>query len=133
RCAFCYGVDRWTRAGIESSSRDGGRGRPLMEPQHENRPHLPGPSLYPIGFAAGVACILVGLIVNPKIIAPIGAAIAIVFGFLWARDATAEYRREPEAIEPERGEPAAMTTPPSPAEAGGPQPAPRPRIPPRNC
>jgi Rieske Fe-S protein len=93
-----------------------------MEPQHENRPHLPGPSLYPIGFAAGVACILVGLIVNPKIIAPIGAAIAIVFGFLWARDATKEYRVEPESIEPERGEvpPAAQgeaaTTPPAPGE-----------------
>jgi Rieske Fe-S protein len=93
-----------------------------MEPQHENRPHLPGPSLYPIGFAAGVACILVGLIVNPKIIAPIGAAIAIVFGFLWARDATNEYRVEPESIEPERAEVApaaqgeAATTPPAPGE-----------------
>ena len=77
----------------------------MMEPQHGERPHLPGPSLYPIAFAAGVACILVGLIVNPLVIAPIGAAIAIVFGFLWARDATQDYRREPEPIEPERAEP----------------------------
>jgi Rieske Fe-S protein len=77
----------------------------MMEPQHGERPHLPGPSLYPIAFAAGVACILVGLIVNPLVIAPIGAAIAIVFGFLWARDATMDYRREPEPIEPERTEP----------------------------
>jgi Rieske Fe-S protein len=76
----------------------------VTEPQHEDRPHLPGPSLYPIAFAAGVACILVGLIVNPKIVAPIGAAIAIVFGFLWARDATMEYRGVPEPIEPERRE-----------------------------
>jgi quinol---cytochrome c reductase iron-sulfur subunit, bacillus type len=76
----------------------------VTEPQHEDRPHLPGPSLYPIAFAAGVACILVGLIVNPKIVAPIGAAIAIVFGFLWARDATVEYRGVPEPIEPERRE-----------------------------
>jgi len=44
----------------------------LSEPQREDRPHLPGPSLYPIAFAAGVACILVGLIVNPTLIAPIG-------------------------------------------------------------
>jgi Rieske Fe-S protein len=80
----------------------------VTEPQHEDRPHLPGPSLYPIGFAAGVACILVGLIVNPKIVAPIGAAIAIVFGFLWARDATMEYRGVPEPIEPERGEAPAL-------------------------
>ena len=73
----------------------------MTEPQHEDRPHLPGPSLYPIAFAAGVACILVGLIVNPKIVAPIGAVIAIVFGFLWARDATTQYRGVPEPIEPE--------------------------------
>jgi Rieske Fe-S protein len=92
-----------------------------MEPQHENRPHLPGPSLYPIGFAAGVACILVGLIVNPKIIAPIGAAIAIVFGFLWARDATKEYRVEPEPIEPERAEaPPTAEAAAIPADQGGP-------------
>jgi menaquinol-cytochrome c reductase iron-sulfur subunit len=79
----------------------------MTERQHEDRrPHLPGPSLYPIAFAAGVATILVGLIVNPKIVAPIGAVIAIVFGFLWARDATMEYRGEPEATEPELGEPA---------------------------
>jgi quinol---cytochrome c reductase iron-sulfur subunit, bacillus type len=73
----------------------------VTEPQRGDRPHLPGPSLYPIAFAAGVACILVGLIVNPKIIAPIGGAIAIVFGFLWAREATMEYRAVPEPIEPE--------------------------------
>jgi Rieske Fe-S protein len=76
----------------------------VTEPQHEDRPHLPGPSLYPIAFAAGVACILVGLIVNPTLIAPIGGAIAVVFGFLWARDATMAYRRVPEPIEPERRE-----------------------------
>jgi Rieske Fe-S protein len=93
-----------------------------MEPQHGDRPHSPGPSVYPIGFAAGIACILVGLIINPKLIAPIGAAIAVVFGFLWARDATKEYRGEPvRPIEPERGGP-----PPSidaaaiPADRGGP-------------
>jgi Rieske Fe-S protein len=90
----------------------------VTEPQHEDRPHLPGPSLYPIGFAAGVACILVGLIVNPIIVAPIGAAVAIVFGFLWARDATMEYRGVPESIEPERleaapGGEAAMSEPES--------------------
>jgi Rieske Fe-S protein len=104
-----------------------------MEPQHENRPHLPGPSLYPIGFAAGVACILVGLIVNPKIIAPIGAAIAIVFGFLWARDATKGYRVEPEPIEPERAEaPPTAEAPAIPADQGGaamPPPAPGERFP----
>jgi quinol---cytochrome c reductase iron-sulfur subunit, bacillus type len=90
----------------------------MMEPQHGERPHLPGPSLYPIAFAAGVACILVGLIVNPLVIAPIGAAIAIVFGFLWARDATKDYRREPEPIEPERAEPPVADAPPVAASHG---------------
>ncbi len=82
----------------------------MTEEQHADRPHLPGPSLYPIGFAAGIACVLVGLIINPTLVAPIGGAIAIVFGFLWARDATKDFRGEPEPIEPERGGPAAAVT-----------------------
>jgi Rieske Fe-S protein len=92
----------------------------VTEPHHGDRPHLPGPSLYPIGFAAGIACILVGLIVNPMIIVPIGAAIAIVSGFLWARDATKELRGQPvEPIEPERGGPVESTAaPPTPADRG---------------
>jgi Rieske Fe-S protein len=104
-----------------------------MEPQHGDRPHLPGASLYPIGFAAGIACILVGLIVNPTLIAPIGAVIAVVFGFLWARDATKEYRGEPEPIEPERRE--ALPTADAPAvpadrgEAAMPEPEPGERFP----
>jgi Rieske Fe-S protein len=104
-----------------------------MEPEHGNRPHLPGPSLYPIGFAAGIACILVGLIINPRVIAPIGAAIAVVFGFLWARDATMGYRGEPEAIEPERAEvrPTAQAAaiPADQGEAAMPAPEPGERFP----
>jgi Rieske Fe-S protein len=103
----------------------------VTEPQRGDRPHLPGPSLYPFGFAAGVACILVGLIVSPKLVAPIGAAIAIVFGYLWARDATGEYRGTPEHIEPELG-PAPATAPPIPAnqgEAAMPEPEPGERFP----
>ena len=92
----------------------------MTEPQHGDRPHLPGPSLYPIAFAAGVACILVGLIINPKIIVPIGAVIAIVFGFLWAREATGEFRGEPvHAIVPESGGPRESTDAPAiPADQG---------------
>ncbi len=104
----------------------------MTEPQHEDRPHLPGPSLYPIAFAAGVACILVGLIVNPKIVAPIGAAIAIVFGFLWARDATKEYRGVPAPIEPEVREatpPQAAAIPADRGEAAMPQLEPGERFP----
>jgi Rieske Fe-S protein len=105
-----------------------------MEPHHGDRPHLSGPSLYPIGFAAGIACILVGLIVNPKIVAPIGAAIAVVFGFLWVRAATKEFRGETvEYVEPERREvPPTAEAAPVPAHQGQaamPEPAPGERFP----
>ena len=80
-------------------------------------PHLPPPTLWPIGFAIGIVVVLVGLVINPELISSIGAAIAIVFGFLWARDATAELRGHPIVIEPERRESreagAGMTAPPA--------------------
>jgi Rieske Fe-S protein len=105
----------------------------MTEPQHGDRPHLPGPSLYPIGFAAGIVCILVGLIVNPLVVGTIGAAITIGFGFLWARDATMEYRGMPEPIEPERREvPPTAEAAPIPAhhgEAAMPEPEPGERFP----
>src|SRR4051812_13467074 len=133
RCAVCYVVDTRIRAGIESSSEPQAAGA-VTEPQQGDRPHSPGPSLYPIAFAAGIACILVGLIINPKIIVPIGAAIAIVFGFLWARDATEEFRGEPvHAMEPESGGPPESTDAPAiPAnegEAAMPAPEPGERFP----
>jgi Rieske Fe-S protein len=67
-----------------------------VEP-HGERPHVPGPSLWPIGFAVGIACILVGLVVS-WLVAAVGAVIALVFGFLWIRDVTGEYRGEPHAV-----------------------------------
>jgi quinol---cytochrome c reductase iron-sulfur subunit, bacillus type len=69
-----------------------------------DEPHVPSPSIWPIGFAIGVAVLLVGLIINPMWIATVGGAIALVFGILWARDATSELRAEPVTIEPERRE-----------------------------
>ena len=82
-----------------------------MEPEHQpyDEPHLPAPTLWPIGFAIGIVVALVGLIINPTLITPIGGAIAIVFGFLWGREATAELRGEPTYVEPERREAAEMT------------------------
>jgi len=77
------------------------------QPSPEN-PHadgyLPSPTLWPIGFAIGIVVILVGLIIDPLLISSIGAVIALVFGFLWARDATRDLRGEPVEIEPERRE-----------------------------
>ena len=56
----------------------------MSDDQHET-PHVPAPSLWPIGFAIGVACVLVGLVVSvPALI--VGAIVTLVFGFLWVRD-----------------------------------------------
>jgi Rieske Fe-S protein len=84
-----------------------------------DEPHLPSPSLWPIGFAIGVAVLLVGLIINPLWVSTIGGLIAVVFGALWARDATSELRRRPVEVEPERRE-----TAPAGGEVPVPQPAP---------
>jgi Rieske Fe-S protein len=70
-----------------------------------DKPHLPSPSLWPIGFAIGIAVLLVGLIINPLWVSTIGGLIAVVFGALWARDATSELRKQPVAVEPERRAP----------------------------
>ena len=75
-----------------------------QESLHEEA-HLPSPTLWPIGFAIGIVVVLVGLIINPLLISTVGAVIAIVFGFLWARDATAELRGQTVVVEPERREP----------------------------
>jgi Rieske Fe-S protein len=81
--------------------------QPSPDTKHESlheETHLPPPTLWPIGFAIGIVVVLVGLIINPLLISSIGAAIAIVFGIFWARDATAELRGEPIVVEPERRE-----------------------------
>jgi Rieske Fe-S protein len=62
-------------------------------------PHLPSPTIWPFAFAAGVALVLVGLIVNWIVVA-IGAGIALTFGFLWIRDATRGVRAEAPPEEP---------------------------------
>jgi Rieske Fe-S protein len=73
--------------------------RPGESPHQEHsEPHLPSPTIWPFAFAGGVALILVGLIVNLWVTV-IGAAIAVLFGFLWIREVTREVRGVPE--EPE--------------------------------
>jgi menaquinol-cytochrome c reductase iron-sulfur subunit len=71
----------------------------LSDTGHDN-PHVPGPSLWPIAFAIGVACLLLGLVIS-WIVAAVGAAIAVVAGFLWAREVTHDVRGEVPSIEPE--------------------------------
>ena len=63
-------------------------------------PHLPPPSLWPIGFAVGIACVLTGLVVSFPV-AVVGAVLAIVFGFLWIRDVTTSVREPAPGVEPE--------------------------------
>lgn len=69
-----------------------------MVEQHgpEPQPHAPPPSLWPVGFAVGVAVLLTGVVVG-WLVAAIGATIALVFGFLWVRDVTG---RAPHAGKP---------------------------------
>jgi Rieske Fe-S protein len=82
-----------------------------------DEPQLPSPSLWPIGFAIGIAVILVGLIIDPLWISTIGGAIALVFGIFWARDATSELRGRPLTISPEHREPTAPSAvEPAPSE-----------------
>jgi menaquinol-cytochrome c reductase iron-sulfur subunit len=52
----------------------------------DERPHEPSPTIWPVGFAVGIACMLAGIVVSTAAVI-VGAAIALVFGALWARDA----------------------------------------------
>lgn len=73
------------------------------EEREHSGPHLPAPTIFPFGFAAGVALVLIGLVINWWIVA-IGAGIAVIFGLLWVRDATAQYRSRPAPPVPVRAE-----------------------------
>ena len=90
-----------------------------MSDTGHNSQHTPGPSLWPIGFAIGVACLLLGLVVS-WIVAAIGVVIAVVFGILWARDVTRDVRAEVPEIEPETravaDEPSTTSAPAAAAE-----------------
>jgi menaquinol-cytochrome c reductase iron-sulfur subunit len=57
--------------------------------------------MWPIGFAIGVAFLLLGLVISWWI-ALTGAILGVVFGLLWARDVTREVRGEIPEIAPER-------------------------------
>jgi quinol---cytochrome c reductase iron-sulfur subunit, bacillus type len=71
---------------------------------HDEKPHVPAPSLWPIGLAIGIACTLVGLIVSMPVLV-VGAVITLAFGFLWVRDLLTAGREasavHEESVEPE--------------------------------
>jgi Rieske Fe-S protein len=81
-----------------------------VEPNRDQH-HLPGPSLWPIGFAIGVACILVGLIISWPVVA-VGAVIAVISAALWIRDSARGYAT-PVEHEPETRSSAAGAAPPA--------------------
>jgi menaquinol-cytochrome c reductase iron-sulfur subunit len=57
----------------------------------QGTPHEPTPTIWPVGFAIGIACIFVGLILSPIVVA-VGAVLAAIFGFLWIREVTRGFR-----------------------------------------
>jgi menaquinol-cytochrome c reductase iron-sulfur subunit len=87
----------------------------VEDPRGDMERHQPAPSLWPVGFAVGIVCLLVGLVVSWPV-AAVGAALAVIFGFLWARDVVG---RPTELPAPAPDEPAA-DAPARPAQAGGP-------------
>jgi quinol---cytochrome c reductase iron-sulfur subunit, bacillus type len=107
--------------------------------QGDDRPQLPGPSLWPVLFAVGIVCLLVGLILSP-VVAVVGAAITIVFGFLWARDVVKGEETQTHAVTSTNGTGTAAATdgaattdggapPASEGEAAMPEPEPGERFP----
>jgi len=66
--------------------------------QEPDTPHVPAPSLWPIGFAIGIACVLVGLVVSVPVLV-IGVILSLVFAVLWVRDLSGK-RPAPAAATP---------------------------------
>jgi Rieske Fe-S protein len=95
----------------------------------DDRPQLPSPSLWPVGFAVGIVCLLVGLVVSWWVAAA-GAVVALIFGYLWARDVVVGRETVPAPTLAE--EPATDGAPAIPAnvgEAAMPEPEPGERFP----
>jgi menaquinol-cytochrome c reductase iron-sulfur subunit len=76
-------------------------------------PHEPKPTIWPVGFAIGIACIFVGLILS-KAVLVVGAVLTALFGFLWVRDVTSGFRGASDEPEP--------AAPPVPAHKAVPEP-----------
>jgi menaquinol-cytochrome c reductase iron-sulfur subunit len=94
----------------------------VEDPRGEDQqPQLPSPSLWPVGFAVGIVCLLVGLVVSWWV-AALGAALALLFGFLWAREVATGGEAAP-------GPPLDGAVPPHEGEAAMPPPAPGERFP----
>ncbi|MEP6909172.1 MAG: Rieske 2Fe-2S domain-containing protein [Actinomycetota bacterium] len=60
----------------------------------QGTPHEPTPTIWPVGFAIGIACVFVGLILS-KVVLVVGVVLTALFGFLWVRDVTRGPRTAP--------------------------------------
>ncbi|HVM11678.1 MAG TPA: hypothetical protein VM638_04270, partial [Actinomycetota bacterium] len=84
----------------------------MTTPGGNEQPHVPPPSLWPVGFAVGIAILLTGLVVGP-VIAVLGAVLTVGFGFLWVRDLRTEATPLPQPPDDVETQPGA-----APAAAG---------------
>jgi Rieske Fe-S protein len=89
-----------------------------VDPAEQDKPHLPAPTIGPVGFALGIVVVLVGLIVDPLWISTTGAVIAVIFAFVWARESTAELRSGHVPVEPETRPAGVGDAPAVPANVG---------------
>ena len=55
----------------------------------------PASSIWPVTFAIGVAVLLVGVVVNPAVLVPLGTVIAVVAGTAWVRSGRPAEVEEP--------------------------------------
>jgi Rieske Fe-S protein len=83
-----------------------------VEPNHRDQQQLPGPSIWPIGFAIGAACLLLGIVLS-WYVAAVGAAIAAICAAFWIRDSTRGYAT-PVEHEPETRAGQAVAAEPTP-------------------
>ncbi len=67
----------------------------MTDEQHTNAHH--GPSLWPIGFAVGVALTLIGLVVSPLALLA-GALVTLLFLILWVSEVVRSKQPQPEAV-----------------------------------
>jgi quinol---cytochrome c reductase iron-sulfur subunit, bacillus type len=103
--AIRHVVDTDEPRAIESEA-----GAELVTDGNENETqHLASPSLWPIGFAIGIACLLVGLVLSVTVLV-VGAVIAVVFGWLWVRDLVGRHPPEAAVAQAAAGEPDHLET-----------------------
>jgi Rieske Fe-S protein len=82
-----------------------------------DKPHVPGPSIWPFVLAAGVALILIGVIVDPKIVVTLGVIVLVVALIGWTREKVSPQTTEAVELEPETRAPKAQAAPAAEGEA----------------